>query len=150
MHKSDACKEERVLLPLRTMMVRKDPGRVRRKRRVAAAAGMQTTPLPRRSKMMMESDATRTFGPSDSGGVADAWCEFDVRRPSLHRRHGNPFPLPRIGQQSALSQHFLSPSRMIDRAAKSLNKLASSGAIFSETSSSSLPLTDVQRWVMDG
>ena len=38
---------------------------------------------------------------------------------------------------------------MVDRAVKSLNQLASSRAIFTETPSSSLPLTGVQRWVMD-
>ncbi|CAK9066651.1 Uncharacterized protein SCF082_LOCUS33888 [Durusdinium trenchii] len=56
----------------------------------------------------MELDATGAIGPPDSEDVADAWFEFSVRRPSPHRRHGDPFPLP-----------------------------------------SSLPLTDVQRWVME-
>ena len=83
------------------------------------------------------------------GMADDAWIEFNVRRPSLFRRHGDPFPLPRLGADSASRLHFTSPTRMIDQAIGSLNSLALSRADFYETSSGLLPLTDVQRWVMD-
>ena len=96
--------------------------RRRRRRRVAVALQQKAPPL-HPSEGDMELDATGAIGPPDSEDVADAWFEFSVRRPSPHRRHGDPFPLPRLGKQSAGSQHHLSPTRMIDRAVKSLNQL---------------------------
>lgn len=83
------------------------------------------------------------------GMADDAWMEFNVRRPSLFRRHGDPFPLPRLGADSASRLHITSPSRMMDQAFGSLNSLALSRADFFETTSGLLPLTDVQRWVME-
>ena len=57
----------------------------------------------------MGSDATGALGPADSGIVADAWDEFSVRRPSPHRRHGDPFPLPRLGSYRPFASTFYRP-----------------------------------------
>ena len=78
---------------------------------------------------------------------ADAWHEFSIRSPSLRRRHGDPFPLPR------LPPHFCSQGserneqlRRVDCSLRSLNTLAAASndkAIFP-----GLPLTAVQKWIL--
>lgn len=49
------------------------------------------------------SGSTWALGPSasDMKVDCDAWSEFNLRWPSVHRRHGDPYPLPRHGQPSA-------------------------------------------------
>ena len=72
-----------------------------------------------------------------------AWQEFDIRYASAHRRHGDPFPLPRLGQprrSEPLTQR-------VDAALRSLNQLSS--AVFQPTKPSpTMPLTHVQKWMM--
>ncbi len=68
--------------------------------------------------------------------------EFDVRWPSAHRRHGDPFPLPRHGRPMTASQL----TRRVDASYGALNHLAA--AVFDVTKSQDLPLTFVQTWMM--
>ena len=70
------------------------------------------------------------------------FSEFNCRVPSVHRRHGDPFPLPRLGQPTAAGLL----SRRLDGAAGALNTL--SGAFFKRTNSTDLKLTAVQKRMM--
>ena len=90
------------------------------------------------------SGAAGAEGPSTSL-TADAcfFDQFDRRWPSAHRRHGDPFPLPRLSRPTVTSM----PTRQVDAAFRSLNTLAM--ADFQRTASSGLPLTAVQSWMMD-
>ena len=81
---------------------------------------------------------------------ADAWREFSVRHPSLHRRHGDPFPLPRLpgGRRGDPPLTLTSQlHRRVDASLRSLNLLAA--ASFDTATSFLLPLTSVQRWMME-
>ena len=70
------------------------------------------------------------------------FSEFNCRVPSVHRRHGDPFPLPRLGQPTAAGLL----SRRLDGAAGALNTL--SGAFLNRTESADLKLTAVQKRMM--
>ena len=73
----------------------------------------------------------------------DAWPEFDRRCRSVHRRHGDPFPLPRVGKPN-----FVEPlTRRLDAACGALNSLAS--AAFDMTHHEDLRLTHVQLWMLE-
>lgn len=47
-----------------------------------------------------------------AGTPACRWSEFSCRKPSDKRRHGDPFPLPRLGDQVKTDQ----PTRQLDSA----------------------------------
>ena len=51
---------------------------------------------------------------------ACSFPEFDLRWQSVHRRHGDPFPLPRLGRPDAASML----TRRVDPAFGALNQLA--------------------------
>ncbi len=87
---------------------------------------------------------TGALGPSAPDGKVDydAWSEFTLRKPSVHRRHGDPYPLPRHGKPSAADPL----TRRLDGAISALNSLAS--AVFDKTFYPELPLTKVQNWMM--
>lgn len=90
------------------------------------------------------SGSTGALGPSasDMKVDCDAWSEFNLRWPSVHRRHGDPYPLPRHGKPSAAEPL----TRRLDGAVGALNSLAS--AFFDKTFDPELPLTKVQTWMM--
>ena len=77
----------------------------------------------------------------------DAWWRFGIRVRSKDRKHGDPFPLPRLtsapGRDKMDAVHEL--RQRVDQSFKSLNDLAS--ADFSPATTS-LPLTSVQEWIM--
>ena len=79
---------------------------------------------------------------------ADAWPEFNLRVASRYRKHGDPFPLPRLGSTfPSTTPTRLKLLQRADAALRSLNKLAAVPT--SPTTSSSLPLTSVQTWMME-
>ena len=72
---------------------------------------------------------------------------FRIRRLSLHRKHGDPFPLPLLREEVVGRLPFDGPLRQLDVAAKTLNDLAA--VPFHETK----PCPDqqptlVQKWIM--
>ena len=71
------------------------------------------------------------------------FSEFSCRVPSVHRRHGDPFPLPRLGQPTAAGLL----SRRLDGAVGALNQL--SGAFFDRTKAADISLTAVQKLMME-
>ena len=71
------------------------------------------------------------------------WNEFSCRTRSVHRRHGDGFPLPRLGKPMEADPL----KRRLDGAFMSLNGLAS--AVFDKTVDPDLPLTRVQLWMME-
>lgn len=71
------------------------------------------------------------------------WFEFNKRLPSVHRRHGDPFPLPRLGSPTEASPL----DRRLDYALGALNSLAS--ADFFQAGQADLPLTCVQLQMME-
>lgn len=74
--------------------------------------------------------------------LADAWHRYGIRFRSRDRRHGDPFPLPRLRQSDNVGEQL---RRRVDMAIKSVNDLAS--ASFDNSAfSDSLPLTAVQKW----
>ena len=80
---------------------------------------------------------------------ADA-CEFVLGHASIHRRHGDPFPLPRlsnVGRGGPLSPFHLL-QRRVDASARTLNHLAAVPFV-AGPASARLPLTQVQQWIMD-
>ena len=81
--------------------------------------------------------------PAASGMADDAWKEFNCRKASAHRRHGDPFPLPRLGQPRQADPL----RRRLDGAFGAVNSLAS--AVFEKTENPDLPLTRVQLWMMN-
>lgn len=84
-------------------------------------------------------------GPGEMAGLQDL---FELRGKSLHRKHGDPFPMPRL-KMDALEgddREFTSLPRRVDECLRCVNELAA--ASFSHTvSGDSLPWTDVQRWM---
>ena len=92
------------------------------------------------SELPLGPDAAGSLrGPQDSD--AAAWMhEFGVEQVSLHRRHGDPFPLPRLREESSLR-------RLVDRACKTLTDLAV-GTFVSTTASEEVPMTKVQSWML--
>ena len=68
--------------------------------------------------------------------------EFDVRRRSVHRKHGDPFPLPRLGKPNMSSKL----ARRVDSACGALNQLAS--AVFNKANKEEVGLTHVQSWML--
>eukprot|EP00438_Fugacium_kawagutii_P017186 Skav215700 [mRNA] locus=scaffold3538:124321:127815:+ [translate_table: standard] len=93
----------------------------------------------------MNFDGQGTNRPSLSPGVtAYRWSEFECRKPSDKRKHGDPFPLPRLGDQVKADP----PTRLLDSACGALNNLAMA-SFDKTTSSSSTPLTFVQLGMMD-
>ena len=77
---------------------------------------------------------------------ATAWNEFGVRFRSKDRKHGEPFPLPRLSRQRRGGEPPSSLTRRVDASFKTLNDLAS--APF-DAAAGSLPLTQSQKWIMD-
>lgn len=71
------------------------------------------------------------------------WTEFGRRAPSDQRRHGDPFPLPRLTEPSLAD----SLTRRLDGVLRSLNSLAA--ADFSMTANKDLSLTRVQLWMLE-
>ena len=71
------------------------------------------------------------------------WNEFNCRRASDHRKHGDPFPMPRVGKPMLATPL----SRRLDAALGSLNRLST--AVFEKTDNPGLPLTHVQLWMMN-
>ncbi|CAE7204167.1 unnamed protein product [Symbiodinium sp. CCMP2592] len=86
-------------------------------------------------------------GPTPTSS-ADAWAEFGVRGLSPHRKHGDPFPLPRLSSSSSSpgTPPFTRLHRRVDAALRSLNNLAA--IPFVPSSSAPPPLTSVQEWMM--
>ena len=90
-----------------------------------------------------------TSSPPSSSSLATAWSEFGLRGLSPHRKHGDPFPLPRLSPvpdgsgTSSLSRLH----RRVDAAFRSLNNLAA--IPFVPVRSAPPPLTSVQQWMMD-
>eukprot|EP00435_Cladocopium_sp_Y103_P061503 s490_g23.t1 len=82
---------------------------------------------------------------SISSKAADAcvFPEFDLRWRTAHRKHGEPFPLPRVGRPTAVSPL----TRRVDSAFGALNQLAA--AVFDKADSEDLRLTAVQAWMMN-
>ncbi len=85
---------------------------------------------------------------ADADSAFSASNEFEVQQASIHRRHGGPFPLPRLKRGVSCSEPILSLKRMTDRALASLNGLVSSSASFPKTNNEPLTLTSVQRWIV--
>lgn len=79
--------------------------------------------------------------PHPEEAAACRWDEFSLRFPSARRRHGDPFPLPRLGQPRQARER-------VDSAFAGLNSLAT--AVFqSDYADDKFPLTRVQLWMMD-
>eukprot|EP00438_Fugacium_kawagutii_P016242 Skav225368 [mRNA] locus=scaffold476:95907:101244:- [translate_table: standard] len=73
----------------------------------------------------------------------DAFAEFSQRVPSARRRHGDPFPLPRLGEPKASEEL----SRRVDSAISAVNSLSS--AVFDRRLlDPNLELSHVQLWMM--
>eukprot|EP00438_Fugacium_kawagutii_P008464 Skav230206 [mRNA] locus=scaffold2443:266117:270539:+ [translate_table: standard] len=71
------------------------------------------------------------------------FSEFDLRVPSARRRHGDPFPLPRLGRPKDSREL----SRRVDVAIGAVNNLSS--AVFDRRQlDPNLKLTHVQSWMM--
>ena len=84
---------------------------------------------------------------SPSTPTPDAWNEFGLRFRSKDRKHGEPFPLPRLSKSAAGgSGSSQALKRRVDGAVKVLNDLASASF---DTAPCSLPLTQSQTWIMD-
>ena len=84
----------------------------------------------------------------DSGQNAGLHDLFELRRKSLHRKHGDPFPLPRLRNDALTGEdaEFTSLPRRVDECLRCLNELAA--VPFHDTiSESNLAWTDVQRWM---
>lgn len=84
-------------------------------------------------------------GPGEMAGLHDL---FELPGKSLHRKHGDPFPLPRLKMDAleGADVEFTSLPRRVDESLRCLNELAA--ASFSHTTSAdSLPWTEVQRWM---
>ena len=99
------------------------------------------------SELPLGPDAAGSFrGPQDSD--AAAWMhEFGVEQVSLHRRHGDPFPLPRLREECRGGLCESSLRRLVDRACKTLTDLAV-GTFVSTTASEEVPMTKVQSWML--
>ena len=84
-------------------------------------------------------------------GVSDdaaSLHDFALRRTSIHRRHGDPFPLPRLREELGTSSAATSLRQRADDAFKTLNELAA--VPFDQTDrTSSTPLTQVQSWMVE-
>eukprot|EP00435_Cladocopium_sp_Y103_P040010 s704_g10.t2 len=84
-------------------------------------------------------------GPGSSAGLHDL---FELRRKSMHRKHGDPFPLPRLRKdaEAGWSSEFTSLPRRVDECLRCLNELAA--VPFHDTvSDDRLDWTDVQEWM---
>ena len=92
----------------------------------------------------MEAGPPRSVLPDLHSWRQCAWQDFDCRRPSDRRRHGDPFPLPRLGKPEDTTPL----NRRLDGACGALNGLASAVFTRADFSNSSLPLTNVQSWMM--
>ena len=71
------------------------------------------------------------------------FSEFNCRVSSVHRRHGDPYPLPRVGQPTAAGVL----SWRLDGAVGALNQL--SGAFFNRTKIADILFTAVQKLMME-
>ena len=130
-----------------TVKMERVEANVRRTRRRHERA----TPEPRgpaeemASELPLGPDAAGSFrGPQDTA----AWMhEFGVDQVSLHRRHGDPFPLPRLREEYRGGLCESSLHRLVDRACKTLTDLAV-GTFVSTTVSEDIPMTRVQSWML--
>ena len=77
---------------------------------------------------------------------ADAWSDFGIRKRSKDRKHGEPFPLPRLSGHRRRESASCSLARRVDGAFKALNDLA---AVPFSAADSHLPLTQSQEWIMN-
>ena len=92
----------------------------------------------------MGGGAAEEFPPSTSQAASACdFSEFSLRWPSAHRRHGDPFPMPRLGRPTAVS----ALTRRTDSAIASLNRLAAT--VFDEAKTEDLKLTSVQTWMLN-
>lgn len=74
--------------------------------------------------------------------------DFALRRTSIHRRHGDPFPLPRLRDELGTSIAATSLRQRADDAFRTLNELAA--VPFDQTDrTTSTPLTQVQSWMVE-
>lgn len=79
--------------------------------------------------------------------MADAWFHFGQRFRSRDRKHGEPFPLPRLSPSTddvGTPLHAL--RQRVDQSLKSLNDLAS---VPFSAATTDLPLTSMQTWIME-
>ena len=76
--------------------------------------------------------------------------EFILGHTSIHRRHGDPFPLPRLSHdgRSCPQSSFERLQRRVDASARTLNHLAAVPFV-AGPATRRLPLTQVQQWIMD-
>ena len=82
---------------------------------------------------------------ADSSAIA--WEVFQIRRRSLYRKHGDPFPLPRLSSHGGGQGSLQQLTQRIDASFKALNDLAS--APFHSAIEPDLPLTSTQKWIME-
>ena len=91
---------------------------------------------------------------SPTGNIPDLDVEvglhdlFELRSKSKHRKHGDPFPLPRLREDVLRdgTLEFTSLPRRVDECLRCLNELAA--VPFHDTASvEHLPMTHVQRWI---
>jgi len=82
---------------------------------------------------------------ADSSAIA--WEAFRIRRRSLYRKHGDPFPLPRLSSHGGGQGSLQQLTQRIDASFKALNDLAS--APFHSAIEPDLPLTSTQKWIME-
>ena len=73
---------------------------------------------------------------------------FELRSKSIHRKHGDPFPLPRLREGALAGEdlEFTSLPRRMDECLRCLNELAAV-PFHSTNSEDRYPLTDVQKWI---
>lgn len=87
-----------------------------------------------------------TRGPSQLPAFLHS--EFVLERKSIHRKHGDPFPLPRLRKDVRGQFSDTSLQRLVDSSFGSLNDLAA--VPFDETvCNTSANLTDVQTWIAE-
>ena len=86
----------------------------------------------------------------DDSASACTWSEFSDRAPSLGRKHGDPFPLPRLPPGFACEDRGrFRQLRRVDNCLRSLNTLAVANQTAANFDCAPLPLTSVQTWVMN-
>ena len=106
----------------------------------------------RRSKKKKRGKGDQTRGASRSGSAATMSPKLGgpmpgtTSGPPKHRRHGDPFPLPRLSTEKGGDFSYTKLHRRVDAALRSLNNLAATSTV--PISSSPPPLTSVQDWML--
>lgn len=81
---------------------------------------------------------------------ADAWDCFSIRYRSRDRKHGEPFPLPRLCAQQNVGEASVQALRQrVDMSFKALNALASVPVQPNSAKSGPIPITSVQKVAME-